>query len=1128
MEDLSKHLKRVIVLTKLDDNDGNKISLDPTTDKVFIESYDELLDRQENYDLYDFATDYAVMNGIRMSENSADYYKRNAEYWTRTAHFTGDNKKHIVKVNGNGTFSISGMDAVHNGIMPCIALDCDFVKNNRDELKVQEKTDGKREYVALYFGEYPKTYVGDAMQTALNSIVNNSGVKRFRTTGKKYIGKFENGLPTYNNEYVYSDGSGDKKYVLVKCFSESSNSEISDGTTIQGRNGQKLWVRVEPICWKITNWDKLPKTINPDGDGTADKVLLKTEEIINAGIPFYKDYRSMNDNGYLWQNSTIRGYLNGINVNMVNYLNGATDGGDFTEHNFLAEAFDCEKDKFIEEEKTVVKMQPTNRKNRYNIQVEDDISTKDQIAFYIKNGMSFMLHGPSGVGKTRRIEEADPNLVAIVLRNGILPEEIIGKTIYPNINDTTSGTWVPPSWYNDLCKRCEAEPDKNHILFIDEITNVKPNEQSLVFHLILSHSIGPNYGKLPKNAVVVAAGNNPEESDAAYNMPEPLFRRFSGHIYLKPDLEEWLEWGSELKANGTPKIHPLVSAFVAANAKTFYSKYDSEQPPKYAIDPRGWEQLSDIVYQNNGRIAKQLIENKVGSETAIAFMAFAANPPLAIEDVMEGTYLASDIPSGSTEKYALAMSLRGANESQVETVRNFISDNLGNELLATFDIAWIGENDERAILINDLITKSEEETLNQETQESDKTGSENAAISAIAYGNTSNTTKAIIDIDEFFDTNKILEIHTDEEWKAIILTKVFYKMGKKWCGGSDYSKTNYSYYKKDTHYNNKGEFGAGHTYCDMRFKFDAVDLTKYLDQADIDVIISHGEKIAVKDENLESFNKNHDVKKITLDEFFASSDKLAIHCDEEWKAIALTKCFAKMGRVWSNSESYAGNTKYQDYGDKTCYTNRGTRYKFGSDVIDNIEAFDFSDVDISKYLKEDEIQMIIAGCIVTGKTGAPLSDDVKQGYQDIIKNTKRATLNEVMSNKQTAIWCEEKWQAEILRNCLLKIGKGVPSGLVDMSYGDETCYTCAGIITVCKTAKACGYKVYNFEEVDFSEELTNGDAKIIIDNMGTSLELEQKSKNAAKAARRDAALRRMYARERAKQKEQEKDNDRWI
>jgi len=40
---------------------------------------------------------------------------------------------------------------------------------------------------------------------------------------------------------------------------------------------------------------------------------------------------------------------------------------------------------------------------------------------------------------------------------------------------------------------------------------------------------------------------------------------------------------------------------------------------------------------------------------------------------MEGTYLASDIPSGSTEKYALAMSLRGANESQVETVRNFIS-----------------------------------------------------------------------------------------------------------------------------------------------------------------------------------------------------------------------------------------------------------------------------------------------------------------------------------------------------------------------------------------------------------------------------------------------------------------------
>ncbi len=36
---------------------------------------------------------------------------------------------------------------------------------------------------------------------------------------------------------------------------------------------------------------------------------------------------------------------------------------------------------------------------------EKPLSVKDQMKFYIDNGKSFMLHGPSGVGKTRRVQE---------------------------------------------------------------------------------------------------------------------------------------------------------------------------------------------------------------------------------------------------------------------------------------------------------------------------------------------------------------------------------------------------------------------------------------------------------------------------------------------------------------------------------------------------------------------------------------------------------------------------------------------------------------------------------------------------------------------------------------------------
>ena len=311
-----------------------------------------------------------------------------------------------------------------------------------------------------------------------------------------------------------------------------------------------------------------------------------------------------------------------------------------------------------------------------------------------------MLHGPSGVGKTRRIEEADPDFVSIVLRNGILPEEVIGKTIYPNNDKTKAGTWVPPAWYVDLCEKCEREPDKQHVLFIDEITNVKPSEQSLVFHLVLNNSIGPNIGKLPQNVVVAAAGNSKEESEAAYNMPEPLFRRFDGHIELRPDVQLWLEWGSEQsdKGEGRLKVHPLVANFVGAyGSQVFYSPYDSEDPPKYAIDPRGWEQVSDIIYDNKGLIAKELIENKVGKEIAATFVAFAQTPPLMVEDVIDKNYDYNDIPTQFDAKYALALSLRSASIEEIQQVREFINDELGAEILSMFDLVWVGEDDEKAI-----------------------------------------------------------------------------------------------------------------------------------------------------------------------------------------------------------------------------------------------------------------------------------------------------------------------------------------------------------------------------------------------------------------------------------------------
>lgn len=358
----------------------------------------------------------------------------------------------------------------------------------------------------------------------------------------------------------------------------------------------------------------------------------------------------------------------------------------------------------------VKKQRDLNRQKKRGIQVMDTpMSVKEQIGFYVENKVSFMLHGPSGVGKSQRVKQIDPNLTSITLCNGILPEDVIGKTVYPNgVNSDVknNGVWVAPKWYADLCGKCEAEPDKNHVLFIDEITNAKETTQSMIFHIVLERSIAQGVGKLPDNSVVVLAGNNKEESAAAYNMPAPLFRRLT-HIYLNLNITDWLEWGSEHSFkypsdSNRLNIHPIVSSFVATYGyQVFYSKYDDEDdnPPKYALDPRKWEILSDQIYASKGVIYREVLENNIGTELAATMMAYAKNPPLCLEEVINEEYDDSDIPENPGAKLALTLNLRHADQKQVGQVRKFISKYLGSENLAIFDSVWVGNDDMRAAQI---------------------------------------------------------------------------------------------------------------------------------------------------------------------------------------------------------------------------------------------------------------------------------------------------------------------------------------------------------------------------------------------------------------------------------------------
>ena len=665
-----------------------------TKDMIYLPSASEVEELSESQNVC-YPSDYAVLNGISFGSSQANKKRKRCKTWLRSASTGFDNMVDVVYESGSVSNEYGKSTEI--GTRPMMQLDLDAVIEARYKSKqvfqiAEHKIDKKNSNYTFEFGQFPKSYVGDDTNRQLETAFSK-GV--MTPTGKKYIATVEDqNKVVYNQEYTF----GNQKFVRVVDRFEKEK-QLSDGKILKFEGSH--WVKVEPISWEIINWDQLPKQINPKGKGTAKTIVAQAEEAILGGVPFHTKYEGPNRN--YWQNSIQRSYLNGYdNHKEIERGNGhkgykALQSFNFEQNNFLSEAFD-----YNVKENTMTK---PARKRGYGVKIANKpLSVDEQIKFYIEKGKSFMLHGPSGVGKTRRIEEADPYFVSIVLRNGILPEEVIGKTIYLSDDKTKAGKWVAPAWYQDLCEKCAREPNKNHVLFIDEITNVRPSEQSLVFHLVLNHSIGPNIGKLPDNVVVVAAGNSMEESESSYNMPEPLFRRFDAHIYLKPEIQQWLEWGSEKKKNSDQlKIHPLVANFVAANReKVFYSPYDSEEPPKYAVDPRGWEQVSDIIYDNDGFLAKELVENKVGKEIASAFIEFARTIPLEIEDVMDDNFDIDEIPNNFDAKYALAMSLRYANFEQIDKVRKFVGKYLGGEILAMYDSVWAGKDDDKAIFLERL------------------------------------------------------------------------------------------------------------------------------------------------------------------------------------------------------------------------------------------------------------------------------------------------------------------------------------------------------------------------------------------------------------------------------------------
>ena len=330
----------------------------------------------------------------------------------------------------------------------------------------------------------------------------------------------------------------------------------------------------------------------------------------------------------------------------------------------------------------------------YTTEMEDNVT--ERIRRNVEDGMSTMLWGLSGIGKTSRVEQIDPTFTMIKLKNDMLPEEVTGGK-EPN---GEPGEMYPPNWYVKLCEKCEKEPDRMHILFIDEITNVKNNVKSLVWEIIEDRRVNGNEDwMLPDNCAIVAAGNRPEESTSVITdymggvLPEPLHDRFDFHIEIPLDVNEWQKWSLETNPKtGTLNMHPSVLSFCIGHLdKVMFSSLNKDDVTQPRLSPRRWAKLSKAIFAAEKRggkgchVSDQRITECIGKDIAPAFIEHYNRQPLNMEKVEKGLYDPSEFKNIDDKLFALSSLVSDYNGSEM-AVEDFISTCLGDDYLVVYGV----------------------------------------------------------------------------------------------------------------------------------------------------------------------------------------------------------------------------------------------------------------------------------------------------------------------------------------------------------------------------------------------------------------------------------------------------------
>lgn len=497
------------------------------------------------------------------------------------------------------------------------------------------------------FGTYPQYAVDASKQASLNRMLSTNLLKltgREKTFDSvKYDNRSTGFTKRTYKEYEYNG----ERYYLMDVNSCYDGEEITLSNGLKCKDGDKIWVKDDPIVW----------IVNPKNNIAISKIALF------AGVQFNEvsNYRNENDFKY---------------TNLGKYLDGI-----FSKEIVSDFSYDNNQVADIEE------------KNPYEFDFKN-VSEEEIIKGAIYSDIPVFLHGLSGDGKSARVKQIDNDYTCIDLGTSTL-EGLIGLIAIDQSDG--SAKYIEPHWYKELCDKCKKDPDKVHILFLDELTNAPLTIQKCAYGISLEKVLINSGFKLilPENSRVVAAGNETKDSSAAVEMAEPLFNRFA-HVYIKTNKDKWLNWAHK------NNIHPSIVAYISCMGDSaLRSEYTGESPN---ADPRKWEMASKMLYKTNN---PEMLRALVGADITLEFCKFCKEKIITIKDVLENNYTKEDLQMDAIKQNATVLCLSYVDEEYIYEIRKFIVDNFDKDYIKLFDMWFIEHGDESRVLLIDELNKSQ-------------------------------------------------------------------------------------------------------------------------------------------------------------------------------------------------------------------------------------------------------------------------------------------------------------------------------------------------------------------------------------------------------------------------------------